>query len=62
MRISKSLLAAVSMVAALAVAPAMAANDPNFGQMMSSIQAAKTSPDPDSGSDNCEERQCRKGR
>ena len=44
MRISKSLLAAVSMVAAWAVTPAMAANDPNFGQMMSSIQAAKTSP------------------
>ena len=41
---NKSLLAAVSMAAALAVTPAMAANDPNFGQMMSSIQAAKTSP------------------
>jgi len=44
MRTSKPLLAAVSMAAALAVTPAMAANDPNFGQMMSSIQAAKTSP------------------
>lgn len=44
MHISKSLLAAVSMAAALAVTPAMAANDPNFGQLMSSIQAAKTSP------------------
>ncbi len=44
MRTSKSLLAAVSMAAALAVTPAMAANNPNFGQMISSIQAAKTSP------------------
>ena len=44
MHTSKFLLAAVSMAAALAVTPAMAANDPNFGQMMSSIQAAKTSP------------------
>jgi hypothetical protein len=44
MRISKSVLAAVSMSTALAVAPAMAANDPNFGQVMSSIQAVKTSP------------------
>jgi hypothetical protein len=32
------------MAAALAVTPAMAANDPNFGQVMSSIPAAKTSP------------------
>ena len=30
------------MAAALAVAPAMAANDPNFGQVISSIQASKT--------------------
>jgi hypothetical protein len=44
MHISKSLLVAVSMAAALAVTPAMGANDPNFGQLMSSIQAAKTSP------------------
>ena len=44
MRINKSVFAAVSIAAALAVAPAMAANDPNFGQVMSSIQAVKTSP------------------
>ena len=44
MHMNTSLLAAISMAAALAVTPAMAANDPNFGQMMSSIQAAKTSP------------------
>lgn len=44
MRISKSVVAAASIAAALAVAPAMAANDPNFGQVMSSIQAVKTSP------------------
>ena len=44
MHMNKSLLAAVSMAAALAVTPAVAANDPNFGQMMSSIQAAKTTP------------------
>jgi hypothetical protein len=44
MRINKSVFAAVGIAAALAVAPAMAANDPNFGQVMSSIQAVKTSP------------------
>jgi hypothetical protein len=42
MRMSKSVLAAVGVAAALAVAPAMAANDPNFGQVISSIQASKT--------------------
>lgn len=44
MRISKSVIAAASISAALAVSSAMAANDPNFGRVMSSIQAIKTSP------------------
>jgi hypothetical protein len=42
MRISKSALAAAGVAAALAAAPAMAANDPTFGQVISSIQASKT--------------------
>jgi hypothetical protein len=42
MRVSKSVLAAAGFAAALAVAPAMAANDPTFGQVISSIQASKT--------------------
>lgn len=42
MRITKSILAAAGVAAALAVAPAMAANDPNFGQVISTIQASKT--------------------
>ena len=44
MRISKSVVSALSVAAVLAVAPAMAANNPNFGQMISTIQAAKTAP------------------
>jgi hypothetical protein len=42
MRISKSVLAAAGVAAALAAAPAMAANEPTFGQVISSIQASKT--------------------
>jgi hypothetical protein len=44
MRIEKSALAVASIVAVLSAAPAFAASDPNFGQVISSIQAAKTSP------------------
>ena len=44
MRINKSVISALSVVAVMAVAPAMAANNPNFGQMISTIQAAKTAP------------------
>jgi hypothetical protein len=45
MRNYKNFLAAVSAVAILAVTPAFAASgDANFGQVMSSIQASKTSP------------------
>lgn len=41
MRMNKSVLAAAGLAAALAIAPAMAANDPNFGQVISSIQSSK---------------------
>ena len=44
MRINKSVISALSAVAVMAVAPAMAATSPNFGQMISTIQAAKTAP------------------
>ena len=44
MRINKSVISALSVVAVMAVGPAMAANNPNFGQMISTIQAAKTAP------------------
>ena len=42
MRITKSILADAGAAGGLAFAPAMAANDPNFGQGISSIQASKT--------------------
>jgi hypothetical protein len=45
MRIKKSALAVAGIVAILSATPALAAaNDPNFGKVISSIQAAKTSP------------------
>ena len=44
MRIQKSALAAAGIVAVLAATPAIAASDPNFGKVISSIQAAKTGP------------------
>ena len=44
MRIQKSALAVTSIIAVLAATPAIAASDPNFGKVISSIQAAKTSP------------------
>lgn len=44
MRINKSVISALSVAAVMAVAPALAANNPNFGQMISTIQAAKTAP------------------
>ena len=44
MRINKSVISALGVAAVLAVAPAMAANNPNFGQMISTIQASKTAP------------------
>ena len=44
MHITKSVISALSIAAVMAVAPALAANNPNFGQMISTIQAAKTAP------------------
>jgi hypothetical protein len=44
MRINKSVISALGVAAVLTVAPAMAANNPNFGQMISTIQASKTAP------------------
>jgi hypothetical protein len=42
---TKFILAVASVIAVLAATPAFAAaNDPNFGKVISSIQAAKTSP------------------
>ena len=44
MRINKSVISALSVAALMAAAPALAATNPNFGQMISTIQAAKTAP------------------
>lgn len=44
MRINKSVISALSVAAVMSVAPVLAANNPNFGQMISTIQAAKTTP------------------
>ena len=45
MHIQKSFFAAASVIALLSATPAFAAaNDPNFGKVISSIQAAKTGP------------------
>ncbi|HUQ34899.1 MAG TPA: hypothetical protein VM144_00830 [Aestuariivirga sp.] len=42
MQFTKSLVGAAGVVALLAFTPAIAANNANFGQVMSSIQASKT--------------------